>query len=228
MAKPVTIQYFDAYVLGGSGASDVYMSTATKAKVDFIDLTTGNHVLLQGEDFKVSHGLVDRGRIESFRHFSEDGENFVKFSNLNIDARVVAGATPNEFLQDLLQRLTNRDVKVTGTDLDDPSIMGYRGNDRIFGRGGDDILAGAEGDDLLVGGLGNDTFQFEVGFEKDTIKDFDPTGGVGAQDFIQATFAQVDSINQVGANTVIDFGDGDTLTLLNVNASLITDADFVA
>lgn len=228
MAKPVTIKYFDAYLSGGSGAADVYMNTATKTKIDFVDLTTGNHVLLQGEGFKVSHGLVDRGRIESFRHFSEDGENFVTFSNLNIDARVVAGATPNEFLQDMLMRVSNRDVRVTGTGLDDGRIEGYRGDDKLFGLGGDDILTGAEGDDLLVGGAGNDTFEFNVGFENDRIKDFDADGGAGAQDFIQATYAFVDSINQVGDDTVIDFGGGDTLTLLDVNASLVTDADFIA
>jgi Ca2+-binding RTX toxin-like protein len=170
--------------------------------------------------------LIDRGTITSLTHTSLDGDLFLKVTNLNIDARTVAGETSLEFIQDVLQRVANKDVKFIGTSLDD-ILTSYNGNDRVFGRQGDDKLDGDNGNDILVGGLGNDTFVFADGYGRDKITDFDADGGAGAQDLIDATFADVLSINQVGADTVINFGDGDKLTLLGIDKTHIDATDFV-
>jgi hypothetical protein len=79
----------------------------------------------------------------------------------------------------------------------------------------------------MVGGAGSDTFVFGSDSGKDVIKDFDADGGAGLQDFIDATFPGAGAVSQSGKNTIIDFGSGDTLILLNVLPSQIDAADFV-
>ncbi|MGE0180705.1 MAG: beta strand repeat-containing protein [Parvularculaceae bacterium] len=111
----------------------------------------------------------------------------------------------------------------------------------VVGSDFDDVIVGADGvantfyaglgDDTLYGKSGNDTFVFFAGYDNDTIGDF--TGGAGAGDVIRLiglgsafdTFAEVmNAATQVGANTVINFGGGDSITLLNVTkASLVAD-----
>ena len=226
MSKMITIKFFEPYLTGDTSVGNVYMTTASATKIDCVDLDTGNHLVFRGQGFSVSHGIIDRGTITSVTDTTPGGKAFFQITNLNIDARVVSGATMADFTENALQRLVNSDVKLIGTDLDD-SLQSYKGNDRIFAGKGDDTLSGVAGRDTLIGGAGHDTFTFAVDYGKDTITDFDAVGGVGLQDFIGADFALVDSINQVGANTVINFGDGDTLTLLNVNKSLIDSTDFV-
>ena len=62
---------------------------------------------------------------------------------------------------------------------------------------------------------------------RDVVKDFDAEGGSGFQDFIDGSFADVDSITQSGKNTIVDFGNGDVFTLRNVKADDIDASDFI-
>ena len=97
---------------------------------------------------------------------------------------------------------------------------GGEGNDVIIGSVGDDFIDGGAGDDQLFGGTGADVFIYEEG--ADVIADFED--GV---DLIGAEFAAALSIEQLDADTVIDFGDGNVLTLQDTLAANITEADFV-
>jgi Ca2+-binding RTX toxin-like protein len=101
-----------------------------------------------------------------------------------------------------------------------------KGNDISLGRGGVDTLSGGVGNDRMTGGIGEDKFVFEPGFGRDVITDFD-ANPLDGQDHIDATFPGADAVTQVGKHTVIDFGDGDRLTLLNVTASDIDATDFI-
>ncbi|UIJ81773.1 calcium-binding protein [Rhizobium leguminosarum] len=56
-------------------------------------------------------------------------------------------------------------------DLNDNSIEGRGGIDRLYGRSGNDMLTGGLGDDYLEGGIGNDTYKFNFGDGHDTIYD---------------------------------------------------------
>ena len=47
------------------------------------------------------------------------------------------------------------------------------------------------------------------------------------QDLIGGSFADADSITQVGRNTVIDFGNGDRFILRDVDADRIDATDFL-
>jgi hypothetical protein len=105
----------------------------------------------------------------------------------------------------------------------------------IDGGSGDDVITGSHGNDLLTGGTGDDLFIAKVGGAADTITDF--TAGAGTPDRIDVrayAAAGCHNINdvlahatQTGANTVIDFGAGDTMTLNNVTKCDLSADDFV-
>ncbi len=225
MAKFVTYQLFEALYSHPLSIADPYMNKASSTKVDWEDKTSGDHLIFNGEDFKVSHGLIDSGIIEGMAIRSHSGALLASITGLHIDARTLGGDTALLEAQDALQRVLNSNLKVIGTDLDDNVTAGI-GNDRIFGKKGDDTLGGAKGHDIMTGGPGNDTFDFNVGDGKDVVTDFHPDGGVGHQDLIGANFSDATSIDQVGENTVIHFGVGDQLTLLHVDKTHIDATDF--
>lgn len=227
MSKFVTIQYFDALYSNPFNLNNIYMNTASSKKIDWEDPATGDHLIFTGKNFAVSHGLIDSGIIESMAIRSHSGVLLQSFTGLHIDARTLAGATGLEVATDATQRTFNRNDKFIGSNLDDTLTIAGFGNDQLLGGKGDDTLSGGKGKDIMTGGRGQDTFIFNVGDGRDTITDFDPDGGVGAQDHIDTDFTLVTSIDQVGANTVIHFGAGDTLTLLHVDKAHIDSTDFV-
>jgi serralysin len=93
-----------------------------------------------------------------------------------------------------------------------------------------DRLDGGGGDDVMRGGTLADTFVFNTGYDRDEIADFELdrdtlllstslTDGETDGDAILQSFGAL-----VGADVVLDFGDGDTLILMNL-ASLSGLAD---
>lgn len=131
---------------------------------------------------------------------------------------------------------------IIGTRFDDILRTGAS-NDYIRGGEGHDILISGQGGDVLDGGLGNDTmtggadkdiFYFADGYGCDVITDFDAHGddsdtielynlsGVSSfRDLIQ------NHATQIGHDVVIDGGNGDTLTLSNVDLDCLTKDMFV-
>jgi hypothetical protein len=92
--------------------------------------------------------------------------------------------------------------------------------------GNNQIVSGANSN-ILTGGPGNDTFVFAPGFGNDTITDF--TRVVGDRDMIDLTafhFASgADALSHAvanGADTVFNFGNNDTLTVLHTAAGNVT------
>lgn len=111
-------------------------------------------------------------------------------------------------------------------------VSGGAGNDALFGEDGNDLLFGNSGNDELVGGAGSDTFRFGRFDGQDLIRDFiagnGPDHDVIALNNGPASFADVVAASrQVGADVVISYGSGDTITLQNVQLSALTQDDFV-
>jgi serralysin len=119
---------------------------------------------------------------------------------------------------DELVLLGNKNIDGRGS-IHDDTLRGNRGDNRLYGGDGNDVLKGGDGRDRLQGGTGDDEFWFYRGDDKDVIGDF-----ADGEDFISSglvksdrDFARLD-IRQVGADTVVDFGKGDTITIEDFKA----------
>ncbi len=95
-------------------------------------------------------------------------------------------------------------------------FVGTAGAETIIGTAAGEDFTGAAGNDTLTGAGGADTFHFSPGSGADTITDFSAANG-DELDFNAYTHGTADTaaISQSGDDTVIDFGNGDTITLLN-------------
>ena len=120
----------------------------------------------------------------------------------------------------------------------DNRLSGGAGNDRLSGGDGADVLIGGSGNDLLVGGQQADTFLFftrayTYGGAADVIGDFQV--GIDVLEFHQSGWGGVYSLDdltlaQVGADTLIEFGVSNSITLRNVNLQQLmanSDHDFL-
>jgi len=107
-------------------------------------------------------------------------------------------------------------LTATGNNAGD-RIIGNSGNDTIIGGAGNDYIDPGTGNTRMTGGGGADAFYFEKGAGKDIITDFSINSG----DTINATALHGVShtIVQSGANAVIEFGSGASITLLGVSAT---------
>lgn len=109
-------------------------------------------------------------------------------------------------------------------------MLGSGFNDTLIGNELNNVMNGQGGNDTLTGG-GTDTFVFVDGSGVNTITDFnraqadkiDLTGVTTVTDF--ATLQGL--ATQSGANTVIDFGSGNVLTLNNVTLANLIANDFL-
>ncbi len=110
-----------------------------------------------------------------------------------------------------------------GGDGDD-TVDGGAGNDRLEGGRGADRLTGGRGADSLYGGSGHDVFAFAVGDGADYIGDFE-AGDIIEIAGVPGGFGDL-VIEQKGFNTVISYGDGDTIKLEGVTAASLGADDF--
>lgn len=225
MAKPVA-RYFEEYYAASIDTDDMFIGSGTKTKMVAVDTSSLDKLVFEGRNFKYEDGRLNSGIIEKVALLDSDGTVLQTITGMKIDAGQLSGDTITDFTTSLVMRVYYGGLKFIGTDLED-SLNGSISKDVLIGKAGDDELGGAGGKDLLIGGAGSDTFQFSVGMGRDTIKDFDADGGGALQDYINSAFANVDTITQVGGDTVVDFGNGDVFVLKNVDADLVTAADFV-
>lgn len=195
----------------------------------FIDDSGGERIVLKGSGFAYLDGDLVLGRVEKVIFQTEGGTPTIVVKGLDISAQklgdlIVDGTDLSAFLAKIY---SGRD-QFLGTELQN-LMNGGAGKDLLMGFGGDDHLNGQGGNDRMTGGSGADHFYFLINDEpggKDVITDFDAKGGGGNQDYIGADFEDVVSIKQHGQDVVIDFGGGDTLTLLDVKKAHISEADF--
>jgi VCBS repeat-containing protein len=110
-----------------------------------------------------------------------------------------------------------------------PDVLdGSAGNCELFGGNGPDVLIGGSGD-TLTGGNGPDTYLFRPDFGANTITDFNLK-----TDFLQfdkSIFASISDIlshtSDGSAGAVIDAGNGDTVTLVGLQAEQVAAASNV-
>ena len=119
---------------------------------------------------------------------------------------------------------------VFGSNFND-TIIGRSGNDVLNGGSGNDTINGMGGNDNLTGGAGADIFVVASGGGANVVQDFIQGQGDRIDIFGVAGFSNFSDVQahatQVGSNTFIDFGGGNTLTLNNVMSTNLTASDFV-
>jgi Ca2+-binding RTX toxin-like protein len=121
---------------------------------------------------------------------------------------------------------------LNATETDKAGNVGAKSGAVILGTIGNDTLVSTPGNDLLIGGAGADTYSFASLFGNDTIAGFAAAGA--AHDIINFkgssvlnSYANVMShTTQVGTGAVISLDANDTVTLLNVNKTSLTAANF--
>ncbi|MGS2724031.1 beta strand repeat-containing protein [Porticoccus sp. GXU_MW_L64] len=115
---------------------------------------------------------------------------------------------------------------VTGSQNAD-TLIGDDNANVLNGNGGNDSLDGSAGNDTLIGGAGLDSFVVREGSDADTVTDFDVNDDViEVVDLVDDAAAALALAVNNGEDTVIDFGNGDVITLTGVDAADLTEANF--
>ena len=184
--------------------SQLSLQSSTSTQVDLAD-NTGDLISFEGTALQSDGTALTAGQVAEFRFISASADTLIN----------VTGSWAANDLSDALLDRGIRGLLSTA----------YAGNDRFIGSENGDIIYGGTGRDRLAGRQGEDWFLFGHGDGKDVVTDFDAKGGEGKQDFIRQ-FSDDFTIRKSGDDTVIDFGDGDTLTLLDVKRSLVSSEDF--
>lgn len=134
----------------------------------------------------------------------------------NVENLVVSESANNNGWSGTGNELANQITGNAGNNL----LSGLDGNDTINGGvGGNDTLVGGRGDDVLIGGTGKDTFRFAPGDGHDVIKDFSAGDAIDIYAYLKGGLAP--SIQDVGDDVVLSFANGDSITLMGVDPSIL-------
>lgn len=197
-------------------------------KAVYFDTDGGERIILKGQGFAYLDGDLLKGSVDTIIFKDENGNVTSRVSGADFKAKQLDNLlSEGTNLSQFLEKVYGGKDRFTGSDNDDLAWAG-KGDDRVNGLGGNDSINGELGDDKMTGGSGSDHFFFLFDGEggKDVITDFDANGGGQSQDYIAAQFDDVLSIKQNGDDVVINFGDGNTLTLLDTDKSDIGESDF--
>jgi hypothetical protein len=176
----------------------------------------GTSMVFEGEDFEKTQSVITGGTITSAEFYNSAGKRIYTFDGLEVDAADLykVFALKSDPIR-IIHGLMDGDDTVTGSKKKD-SMWGFGGDDELDGKAGDDWLYGHRGNDTLTGGAGADHFAFLVGYDSDTVIDFDLTGK--DQDFIYMDYYLYKSMTYTedGGNLILELSTGDTLTLIGL------------
>jgi Ca2+-binding RTX toxin-like protein len=228
--------------LAGRGSNDTIFGGPGN---DTYDFTGGG---LGTDTFFDESGTGDRVIINSFNDIlfnfpvdgvptGRDGDDLVVV--LTTGTFRIVGHFDGHQIETIVARDTGQSmVLATGlTGGNAPGIIaGGNGGQTLDGRGGDDFLVagngpdrliGGDGNDRLIGGHGPDTFVFGPRFGHDVVVDYSAADHIEFDGGLFQGFEQVMAASQqVGADTVITFDAGNSITLLGVPLSSLHASHF--
>lgn len=205
--------------------SSLELTTERRGKAVYVDTSSHNKIVLEGTHFSYDGDRLVGGTIRSVTFEDHVGDSYAELTNADYKAVELQNALSKKGFEGLLDHAFGDDDLLIGSSGRD-WLWGGRGDDTIRGHPGNDVLDGDKGDDLLIGGGGSDLFVFNSHDGSDRIYKFDADGGARHQDYIGVDSMKHLSIHKSGADTVIEFDDGSSVTLLGVLRSHISDADF--
>jgi len=215
-----------------STVTDTEISVEFKHNWTFDAIGTGIVFIDNGGVPSVTAGTIESLSIDG------PGKHDFSISGLAMSATDFLNTLVNFKSAQFLSLVLGGDSTISGSGFADnliggdgaDTISGKAGRDRISGGAGDDILDGGRNGDVLIGGEGSDTFVFGAASGKDVVKDFDAaadildltgSGFTGTlQDLVDG--AKVGHGAHAGTLTLV-LGHGNTITLHDVDASMLTD-----
>ena len=220
-----------AHVLGNvenltlTGSANINGTGNTLANI--ITGNSGNNILDGGNDTVADTLSGGAGNDTYIFHIND---NLVEAANGGTDTVISALTFTLGANFENLTLIGTTAIDGTGNTLANV-ITGNSANNILNGGGGNDILEGMGGNDTLTGGAGNDTFVFRPGFGADKIKDF--TAGTGIGDVIELHSSIITDWASLAAHTtdtsagvLIDFGNGDSITLAGIKKAALAADDF--
>jgi Ca2+-binding RTX toxin-like protein len=226
------------FFVGGYGTDTFYATRSTIGQNHF-DGGAGNDAILAFQD-GIRMGISTITGIEKI-----SSQGFINMViQLQPNTLINAATTTYDLSKILLEGVaetrgtSNADIIYfagafdgdSATLASDDVVTGESGHDTIYTGFGADRLDGGTGNDSLFGGSGSDTFEFKVNYDHDTIGDF-----VVADDFIRLTsltgfddFSDIQALAQdTGSSTIINFGNGDILEIVNISLLSLTADNFL-
>jgi hypothetical protein len=207
---------------------EIQLSPPSETSAKWTSQTNFNFFEIKGESLQFMDGVLIGGHVDSITFNDAEGLDLARITG-SFDAAKLGNALEKGGIDGLTKSIMRGDDRMIGSEISD-AFEGFNGSDRLFGRGGDDFLYGMRGNDKLTGGAGSDTFWYDWNSEdgissgNDIVTDFDAKGGGDKQDYVYGL--DIAGIHRSGENTVIEYEDGGSLTLLDVDRHDISKADF--
>ena len=186
---------------GGAGDDIILANAQTHSGPNYLRGEDGNDFIVGGDGFNDING--NQGNDTIVGNVSDDWVVGGKDDDLQFGgggSDIVWGNLGNDTLEG---------------GAGDDQIRGGQGDDILFGDAGNDYVSGDRGNDTEVGGAGADIFHSFSGAGIDRVLDFHVSEG----DRVMLDPGTTFNVSQVGADTVVDMGNGDQLILVGVQAS---------
>lgn len=176
-------------------------------------------MVLKGTGFDSDETSLTAGKITSVTFFNADGQKLSMVTDISIKAtsffdELSETDTTSAFLK---LAFKGKD-KMTASDLGDMLFAG-KGDDVLKGGDGFDFFFAGKGRDKITTGADGDVIMYAAGDGKDVITDFDITGDDRDAIDVEFEMSQSVDVRKSGKHdTLLDFGDGDTILLVGVKA----------
>ncbi|HHG91042.1 MAG TPA: protease [Devosia sp.] len=210
------------------GGNDTYDLTAYSDNL-VIDLRPGGYSKFSDAQLaNLGDGNFSRGNVFNAMLYQGDKRSLIENAKGGTGSDVVVGNGAKNIL-----RGNDGEDTLRGQNSND-KLFGGSDNDKLFGGKGKDKLDGGEGNDKLKGNGGNDKFVFKSNYGEDRILDFKNNKDIiQLDDGLWTGSKSVKKVlnqfgTQNGSDFVLDFGNGDILTIKNATKSqLQNDIDII-
>jgi len=221
----ITAQHAISALPSGSPAQDpILWLTNTGTINGAIELGDGPGAV-DTNSLSADHRITNKGAINGAIHLSLNGSDYYDGRGGTLTGGLyLAGGFNTVYLGD-------DGETVFGGYGGASTITGGAGADTITAGAGADTIDGGGGNDILTGGSGADAFVFTHPGGQSVITDFSHAQGdtidLKALHLFFSLAGVLAASTQSGADTVIDLGGGNSITLQNVTRTSLTAADFV-